>query len=152
MYYREVSSDEEACTLQVPPALNEIARRWQMFYFHYYVSVALEAMFSWLVARLNDSGLAGGSVESVAATLDESRIRKELAELLGVKLAASFGGTSPSSLLGLCGLPIGRLTPDFASKALDEAIRPASPLGKTSWRGAYLRTSTVSLQRCLQWR
>lgn len=69
-------------------------------------------------------------MEDLATTLDESRIRRELAELLGVKLTTSFGSTSPSSLLGLCGLPTGSLTPDL-SKALDEAIRPASPLAET---------------------
>lgn len=130
VFYREVSSNEEACGLPIPAALDEISRRWQMFYFHYYASVALEAMFSWLVARLYDSGLAGLSLEDLAGRLDESCIRKELAELLGRKLSTSFATASPSSLLGLWGLPTGSLTLGL-SKAIDESVRPASPLAET---------------------
>ena len=130
VYYREVPAGGGTCMVQVPSALNEIAHRWQMFYFHYYVSVALEAMFSWLVARLNDAGLAGLSMETLVASLDESRIRKEMSDLFGMKLMASFGTASPSSLFLQCGLPIGPLNAKL-SKALDVAIRPSSPLSET---------------------
>ena len=53
VYYSEVANDESRLAVAVPPQLRDIATRWRMFYFHHFMSVALEGLFSWLVSFLN---------------------------------------------------------------------------------------------------
>ena len=40
------------------PQLRDIATRWHMFYFHHFMSVALEGLFSWLVSHVAARELA----------------------------------------------------------------------------------------------
>src|SRR5262249_48733175 len=52
VYFGRVQNAEEGIDIAIPPALTAIATRWRMFYLHYYMSVALEGLFVWLVAHL----------------------------------------------------------------------------------------------------
>jgi len=50
VYYGEIVNEEdERIVIEWPAPLIDIANRWRMFYFHHYMSVALEGMFAWLV-------------------------------------------------------------------------------------------------------
>src|ERR1019366_4331857 len=78
-----------ALPLSIPACLQDIARRWRMFYFHYYMAVALEGLFSWLVTELTDAGLVGRTLEELVKRLDHKTVRTEIGDLLGVKILGS---------------------------------------------------------------
>jgi hypothetical protein len=131
IYYGEVANEEYRLNVVVPKQLIDIATRWRMFYFHHFMGVALEGLFSWLVTQLGTFGLAGSTVESLVARLDESSIRKNLSEILQVNLKGAFGQSTPSNLFASIGLSRGDLDVQL-SKSLDEAVRSQSPFAEDS--------------------
>ena len=77
VYFGEIVSDEEErIEIEWPKPLLDIATRWRMFYFHHYMSVALEGMFAWLVTQVSEKGLAGASVKELSETLNSKAIRE----------------------------------------------------------------------------
>jgi hypothetical protein len=126
---RIVERDEEPLEIRWPKPLIDIAMRWRMFYFHHYLSVALEGMFAWLVTRVGEAGIGGASVKELSESLNSSVLRKELRELLGIKLAKTFGRSTPLELLmyhieGLAGFS------EPASKRLDRDLLPPAALAE----------------------
>jgi hypothetical protein len=121
VYYGEVANDEARLVVAVPPQLRDIATRWRMFYFHHFMSVALEGLFSWLVSHVATRGLAGETVEAMVAQLKEPSLRKNLSEIFGVELPLVFGELTPSSLLAVAGVPAGPLD-EAVSRSLDAAV------------------------------
>ncbi len=100
IYFGEIVSDEdEQIEIEWPKPLLDIATRWRMFYFHHYMSVALEGMFAWLVTQVSDKGLAGASVKEFAEALNSKTVSKALSELLTLDLTGDFGKSTPSDLL-----------------------------------------------------
>jgi hypothetical protein len=132
VYFGSIANKENQVTVVVPPQLADIATRWRMFYFHHYMSVALEALFSWLVSQLGTCGLAGATVDSFVLQLSESSsVRRNLSEILNVRLKDSFGNMSPSTLFGKIGLPAGDLDAEL-SNSLDKAVHTLSPFAEDS--------------------
>ena len=131
IYYGEVANEEYRLNVVVPKQLIDIATRWRMFYFHHFMGVALEGLFSWLVSQLGTCGLAGATVESLVARLDESSVRKNLSEILQVNLKGSLGESSPSKLFASISLPEGDLDVHL-SRSLDKAVRSQSPFAEDS--------------------
>jgi hypothetical protein len=121
VYYGEVANDESRLTVAVPPQLSDIATRWRMFYFHHFMSVALEGLFSWLVSHVATRGLAGETVEAMVAQLKEPSLRKNLSEILGVELPSAFADLTPSTLLAQSGVLPGHLD-EAVSRSLDAAV------------------------------
>ena len=83
--------------VELPQSLQDNARRWRMFYFHYYMAVAMESLFSWLVTNLEGLGMAGLSLDQIVNRLSDKVIKTDIKELLGVKLSQSFGKTTLAS-------------------------------------------------------
>ena len=131
IYYGEVANEEYRLNVVVPKQLIDIATRWRMFYFHHFMGVALEGLFSWLVSQLGACGLAGATVESLVVRLDESSVRKSLSEIFQVNLKGSFGQSNPSNLFASIGLSRGDLDV-LLSKSLDKAVRSQSPFAEDS--------------------
>ena len=131
IYFGELVSEEDRLNVFVPEKLVDIATRWRMFYFHHFLGVALEGLFSWLVTQLSTCGLAGSTVESLVARLDESSVRKNLAEIFQVNLKGSFGQSNPANLFASIGLSGCHLEVQL-SKSLDEAVRSQSPFAEDS--------------------
>lgn len=129
VYFGEiVSEDGQKITISWPASLSDIAARWRMFYFHHYMSVALEGMFAWLVTHASQQGLAGVSVEELASRLNGVSVPKAMAELLEIKLSGSFGQLTPKDVLGQY---IGSQELDAeASKLLDAALRPSASVSE----------------------
>jgi hypothetical protein len=134
VYYGEIANDEHRLNVIVPKQLIDIATRWRMFYFHHFMGVALEGLFSWLVSQLASFALAGTTVEALVARLDESSVRKNLIEILQVNLKGSFGESSPSNLFATIGLSQGDLDA-YLSKSLDNTVRSLSPFAEDSLEG-----------------
>jgi hypothetical protein len=129
VYYGEVANDEARLPVVVPPQLQDIATRWRMFYFHHFMSVALEGAFSWLVSHVAARGLAGDTVEAMVAQLKEPSLRNNLSEVLGVALPRPFADVTTSDLLALVGVPLGPLD-GTAGQAVDAAVPSLSTLAE----------------------
>lgn len=134
VYYGSIVSEGDRLAVSVPAQLTDIATRWRMFYFHHYMAVALEALFSWLVCQLGSYGLAGATVESLIAGLNHPSVRKGLSELLQVDLIGPFGDASPSTLFPRAGV-IGDDLDVELSELLDESLQSLNPFAEDSLEG-----------------
>ena len=120
-----VFEDDDELTVTWPLPLQDIATRWRMFYFHHFMSVALEGAFAWLVTQTSETGLRGTTIRQLCSSLDSPLVRKELEGLIDRKLEGSFGSLNPMSLLA--GFANGSRTLGAStSKVLDKAIRPCT--------------------------
>lgn len=130
VYFGEIVSDqEERIEVEWPTPLLDIATRWRMFYFHHYMSVALEGMFAWLVSQVSDKGLAGASVKELVEVLNSKTVRKALSELLTLNLAEYFGKSSPADLLKRFAGVFEELDSNTSS-LLDKKLRPTNALSE----------------------
>lgn len=126
VYFGEAANDGARLAITVQPQLEDIATRWRMFYFHHYMSVALEGLFSWLVSQVANYGLAGSSVDGLVAQLDEPSLCRNLSEILAVDLRGAFGELTPSALFAKFGVKEGGLD-EQVSKSIDTAIPSHGP-------------------------
>jgi hypothetical protein len=134
VYYGELKNDEDHFQVEPPPALRDVATRWRMFYFHHYMSVALEGMFCWLVTNLATHGLAGATVEEFVAGLDSLAARKALSDLLSLDVPRPFGKMTPAEFFALWGVRGGDLGPALGT-AFDHAIRSLRPVAEAALEG-----------------
>jgi len=134
-YCGRIVADEEDCLeIRWPRPLIDIATRWRMFYFHHYVSVALEGLFSWLVTQVGAAGIAGASIKDLSDSLNSSAVRRAVRESLGVNLAQSFGRSSPIDLLRLQVEGLEKLD-KAASARLDQYLLPPATLAEEHLEG-----------------
>lgn len=127
VYFEAVLNDEEKReSVEWPDGLRDIAKRWRMFYFHHFMSVALEGMLAWLVTNLADKGVAGATLAELTEGLNSKTLAKQLSELLHTEIPSSFGTMTPASFVGVFGVAPDELTPD-TSRSIHEAI------GLESW-------------------
>ncbi len=131
VYFGEVAGDGEGIAIEWPSVLGDITMRWRMFYFHHYMSVALEGMFSWLVTRVDEQGLAGATVDELVAQLDEPTLPRSLSEILGLEVDAAFGRLTPSALCMAAGVHDGSLDEEL-SRSFDQKIPSQHPLAENS--------------------
>lgn len=129
VYYGEVANKDSRVAVAMPPQLLDIATRWRMFYFHHFMSVAFEGLFSWLVCQLGNLGLAGATVASLVTQLDEPAVRKNLSDILAVDLKGLFGDLTPSALCVKAGIKAGALD-EVVSKSVDSAVTSLTPFAE----------------------
>ncbi len=137
VYFGELTTEDDHLNVRLPPALMDIATRWRMFYFHHYMSVALEGMFCWLVTNLATHGLAGASLEEFVAGLDGLAARKCLTDLLGLDVPRPFGSMTPAEFFVVCGVRGDDLGPDLGT-AFEHAIPSLHPVAEDTLEG-YIR-------------
>jgi hypothetical protein len=131
VYYGELAWEGETDLVRFPDPLLDIATRWRMFYFHYYMAVALEGMFAWLVLNLGGRGLAGETITEVVSCLQNPDWTKQFENLFNLTLQGDFGSSTPSQFFSSLGIPGGRLT-DVASTSLDNIVRPDAAIAETN--------------------
>lgn len=146
VYYGEIKNEDHHLDVETPPVLKDVATRWRMFYFHHYLSVALEGMFCWLVTNLATHGLAGASLEVFLAGLDSLAVRKALSDLLGFDLPQPFGNMTPANFFSHCGVRGDDLGPALGT-AFDQVIRSLHPVAEDTLeayirQGEYLQSPT----------
>lgn len=130
VYFREaVSTNGDRFVPSIATSVADISDRWRMFYFHHYMSVGLEGMFSWLLHELDALELAGGTIDGLTATLDSPALARAFGELTGSDIGESFGSLSIADLLP-CGPEIDRSHLESLSAAVDESIRPEHPFAE----------------------
>lgn len=128
VYFGEIN-DDERLKVAWPLALTEIATRWRMFYFHHFMSVALEGMFSWLLSQLAIKGISGATIDSLVVGLDSNAVRKTLADQWNVNITKPFGTTSPAIFFALFGAA-GELSVD-ESRKLDSSVTQVSAVAES---------------------
>ena len=118
-----------------PKRLVDIAMRWRMFYFHHFMSVALEGMFSWLVTSLGDSGVAGDTLADMLQPLHAAAVSSHLNSFFEVTIPADFGNQTPATFLELFGLHISELNEE-TSATIDSHIGLDSSLSEVKLEDA----------------
>jgi hypothetical protein len=146
VYFGELTTEEGHLKVEIPSALLDVATRWRMFYFQHYMGVALEGLFSWLIAQLATCGLAGATLEGLVGRLDDLSVHKKLADLLHIDLDKPFGQMTPCDLFARLGLPHGDLDANFGI-AFDQAVRSMQPVAEDTLEtlvrdSDYLQSST----------
>lgn len=123
VYYGEVVNEEgDRISVEWPTSLADIAKRWRMFYFHHYMSVALEGMFAWLVTQVLGQGVSGTMTSELSAGMDSATVRHELEEFLNCKLTKNFGSSSPSAFFQHFAVMAQSLD-ETSSQNIDDVIR-----------------------------
>jgi hypothetical protein len=131
-YFGEVLTEGgETRAIEVPEPLRDIAARWRMFYFHHYMSVALEGMFAWVVAQVAAAGLGGARLDDLAGQLKSKSVQTTVQELLGDRVGRPFDGWSTADLLGRLAGDSKAPDPE-ASRSLDQRVRAASAVSEVS--------------------
>src|SRR5262249_2100356 len=82
VYFGELVTDDARLGVGLAAPFVDIATRWRMFYFHHFMGVALEGLFSWLIAQLGTHGLAGATLDELVLRLNDASVRKSLSESL----------------------------------------------------------------------
>jgi hypothetical protein len=116
-----VNGDGDRINIDWPSSLMDIATRWRMFYFHYYMSVALEAMFVWLVNAAVEKGIQGTTTEELASRLNDASVRRELKSLLESEFPKSFGTSNLADFFASLGIEATELN-ETTSKSIDNNI------------------------------
>lgn len=136
VYYGEVVNKKgDRISVEWPASLVDIANRWRMFYFHHYMSVALEGMFAWLVTQASDRGISGTTTSELATGMDSTTVRRELGEFLKCKLAKKFGSSSPSEFFQHFEIKAQSLD-ETTSQTIEDLIGAASPVAEYRLEGA----------------
>lgn len=131
VYYGHVDLEQGVVPVPLPASLDDIALRWRMFYFHYYAGVALEALFSWVVSDVGAAGLSGRTIDDIVHRLGDRTVRTGISKIVGHDLDSTFLDTTPSKLMGLCGVHGDELSA-VVSKALNVTIGMKSPVAERS--------------------
>lgn len=165
VYYDELRNEEDHLKVEPPGVLRDVATRWRMFYFHHYMSVVLEGMFSWLVTNLATHGLAGASLEGFTSGLNGLAVRKALSNLLSFDVPKPFGKMTPADFFSICGVRGDDLGPALGT-AFDHTIRSLHPVAEDTLEGhirdaEFLQSPTglalpmillaTTLARCSRW-
>ncbi|MCA9439807.1 MAG: hypothetical protein KC964_03305 [Candidatus Omnitrophica bacterium] len=130
VYFGKVPLEEEGIIqIRWPSGLSDIANRWRMFYFHHFMGVALEGMFSWLVTSLSERGVAGASIDDLVSSLNDRTVTESISEFFAISLPRKFGEMTPSLFFGIFGVPEGDLIRE-TSLYLEEFIGVESPLAE----------------------
>jgi hypothetical protein len=128
VYFGEYTSQKgERIQIEWSKPVLDIATRWRMFYFHHYMSVALEGMFAWLVTQVSNKGLAGASVTELTEPLSSNKARNALSELLTFCPATDFGKSTPAELFQHFVGAFEKLDSNIG-RSLDERIRPVDAI------------------------
>jgi hypothetical protein len=122
VYFGATAAGEDGAQivqLAMSAQLEDIANRWRMFYFHYFLSVALESLFVAVVAFAQRAGMAGTKVEKIVGALRSKSVESFLVRVLGKKFEGNFLELTPNELFQAAGF--GGIGGDF--RAGDEFDR-----------------------------
>ena len=166
VYFGEIVSEEgDRTKIEWGKPLSDIAVRWRMFYFHHYMSVALEGMFAWLITQVSDKGLAGASIGELVEGLNARTVRKTLSELFEFDFTGDFGKSKPFDVIKQYTDAL-EILDSKTSTSLDQNLRPENSLSEYHLEsvirdGDYLQSSTglavpmlllgLTLARYVQW-
>ena len=79
-----IDGNGTARTIRVSEALEDVALRWRMFFFHYYFTVAHENQFFTVVDRANLNRLTGITIEDILKPLSSKSFDTDFRKLIKV--------------------------------------------------------------------
>ena len=133
VYFGKVFREDDAPLLEIklPDQLIDIANRWRMFHFHFYLSVAIESLFVSVVSKARSAGLKGFRLESLVETLSSKSVIKHLESRLSAKIPGNFLDSTPRALFKVAGVDI--LAADSSgSTKLDRSVDWPHPFSESS--------------------
>jgi len=131
VYFRQAHDDEqEVKPVSWPEALEDVGHRWRMFYFHYFLSGALENLFVAVVSQGNQKRLEGFRLEELLEPLTKERFNRNFRELIGVKYEGAFADLTPAKLFVAAGTEISGFGPE-ESRSLDQLVTMEHPLSES---------------------
>jgi len=131
VYFRSMwDSDAEAQGITWPKGLDDIAARWRMFYFHFYLSAVLENLFVCVVNEANLKRMEGFQLGELLAPLTTSAFNKGMRKLLGVAYEGNFSELTPHDLFAASRVDIAHFNP-MGSRELDETVPIDHPLSES---------------------
>ncbi len=165
-YCNRIVFDDKDVTVQWPPPLEDIARRWRMFYFHYYLSVALESLFVCVVAAVREADRPGVRLEDLVGRFDGASVQAALAECLGIGLPRTFLALTPRETIAAFGVDVATASAEqsrafdqcadastkLAEWALERTVRDPAVLAGPAGPAAALVLLAVVLARYVQWK
>jgi hypothetical protein len=166
VYYNRIVFDDRDVTIRWPPSLEDIARRWRMFYFHYYLSVALESLFVWVVGAAREADRAGVRVDDLVRLLDGPGVQAGLEECLGADLPRPFLALTPRETMAAFGVDVTAVSPQgsqafdqladastkLAEWGLEEKVRDPAVLAGPAGPALAFVLLAVNLMRFARWR
>jgi hypothetical protein len=106
VYFNTVPLDDDRkkiLSLEFSKPLEDIANRWRMFYFHFFLSVALESLFAGVVGYAQKAGMAGTRLETIVDSLKSKSVMKFMGDLMGKKIEGNFLEMTPREFLESAG-------------------------------------------------
>ena len=133
VYFGKVFRQEGSPLLDIklPQQLADIANRWRMFHFHFYLSVALESLFVAVVSKARSAGLRGFRLEALVESLKSKSVTKHFQSRLSMKIASNFLDVTPRELFKLAGVDI-RTADSTGSIELEKTVEWAHPFSESS--------------------
>ena len=102
---------DKVLELGLSSQLEDIGNRWRMFYFHFFLSVALKSLLAGVVGYAQRAGMAGTRLETIVDSLKSKSVLKFIGEVLGKKIEGNFLELTPNQLFQAGGF--GRIGGDF---------------------------------------
>jgi len=133
VFYGKVWQEDDAPLLEIkwPDQLTDIANRWRMFHFHFYLSVALESLFVSVVSKARSAGLKGFRLESLVETLNSKSLTKHLESRLSAKMSGNFLDSTPREFFKVAGVDI-RAADSSGSTELNRSVDWPHPFSESS--------------------
>lgn len=133
VFYGKVWREEDAPLLEIkwPDQLTDIANRWRMFHFHFYLSIALESLFVSVVSKARSGGLKGFRLEALVETLNSKSLTKHLESRLSAKMPGNFLDSTPREFFKVAGVDI-RAADSTGSSELNRSVDWAHPFSESS--------------------
>jgi hypothetical protein len=165
VYFGRIIFDDRDVAIRWPSPLEDIARRWRMFYFHYYLSVALESLFVRVVTAARDADRAGVTIDDLVGRLAGRRVQTDIEECLGVGLPRTFLELTPRETISAFGIDAAAVTPEgselfdrladastkLAEWELERKVREPKVLAGPSGPAVMLLLAAVTLLRYARW-
>jgi hypothetical protein len=116
-YYGTIFDDEDdAASVELPPALSDVSERWRIFQFHNYLTTALEALLAGVVRAILGQP-AGRKVAEIIETFNSIEAQEALGELLKVELSVPLMDLTPAGSLALLAINVPSEAGDIANSA-----------------------------------
>jgi hypothetical protein len=130
VYFGKVrDSNDTVWKVTWPDVLADVAARWRMFYFHYYLSAVLENLFIVIVSHGNLKRLEGFRLEALLEPLSKAGFNRAFRKLIGVNYDGAFSDLTPAKLYTAAGVPVNSFD-EADSRALEKAVPLEHPLSE----------------------
>jgi len=133
VYFRSVCPSvdfEEEFAINIPPELKDIAHRWQIYYFQYFMTAALESLFISVIRMAREADREGVTIQSIIKDIDLLRAHEKLTEVLGETFPTYFLTMTPREIFKIMEIDIPSIS-EASSQQLDQIITTSHPFSES---------------------